>query len=294
MSVATVIPVRNRAKFIERALNSVASQTYQPAEIIVVDDASTDGTPDIVISLAKEIPKIHLVTLQENVGAAEARNLGVREARSDLIAFLDSDDIWYPQKIEKQILEFRYDKSVVAVFSGSRVIYNDRSFSYIPSPDVTLADLYFSNKCSTTSSALITKKALLEVGGFDRTLTSSEDWDLFIRLAEIGKIRVVQEELIEFLNHEEDRISNNKIGLLKGDEIVRSRIYNRISDPTLLRKVRSSHQCTLADIFSSLIFEPGRATRHALTGIALAPSAQSFRILARVAKRVCQKAKSRG
>ena len=68
--------------------------------------ASTDGTPDIVISLTKEIPKIYLVTLQENVGAAEARNLGVREARSDLIAFLDSDDIWYPQKIEKQILEF--------------------------------------------------------------------------------------------------------------------------------------------------------------------------------------------
>lgn len=293
MSVATVIPVRNRAKYIGRALNSVASQTYQSAEIIVVDDVSTDGTPDIVSGLAKEIPNIHLITLQKNVGAAEARNVGIRQAKSDLIAFLDSDDAWYPTKIEKQINEFRRDDQVIAAFSGSRVIYSDGSFTHIPAAEVTLTDLYYSNKLSTTSSALISKKALLEVGGFDPTLPSSEDWELFIRLAEIGKICVVQEELIEFLNHEGDRISNNKVGLLTGDEIVRNKIYSRISDPTLLRRVRSSHQCTLADIFSSLIYEPGRATKHALMGIVLAPSAQSFRILARVAKRVYRKASSR-
>jgi len=126
MSVATVIPVRNRAKYIGRALNSVASQTYQSAEIIVVDDASTDGTPDTVSGLAKEIPNIHLITLQKNVGAAEARNVGIRLAKSDLIAFLDSDDAWYPTKIEKQINEFRRDDQVIAAFSGSRVIYRDR------------------------------------------------------------------------------------------------------------------------------------------------------------------------
>jgi len=285
MNVATVIPVRNRAKFIARALNSVASQTYRSAEIIVVDDASTDGTPEIVLNLAKEIPNINLITLQQNVGAAEARNIGIRHARSDLIAFLDSDDTWYPDKLEKQISEFRYDKNVVAVFSGSRVIYSDRSFSHIPSPEITLTDLYYSNKLSTTSAALISKKALAEVGGFDPTLPSCQDWDLFIRLAEIGKIRAVQEELIEFWNHGEERISSNKLSILTGHEIVRNRIYDRISDPILLRKVRSSHHCTLADIFSSLIFEPGRAIKHALTGIALAPSGQSFRILARVIKR---------
>ena len=290
MNVATVIPVRNRAKYIARALNSVASQTYQSAEIIVVDDGSTDGTPDIVSGLAKQIPNIHLIKLQQNVGAAEARNVGIRQARSDFIAFLDSDDTWYPAKIEKQVREFGYDDQVIAVFSGSRVIYNDHSFSYIPAADVTLVDLYYSNKLGTTSSAMISKKALIKVGGFDSTLPSCQDWDLFIRLAEIGKIRVVQEELIEFLNHDDERISRDKISVVSGHAIVQDRIYHRISDPILLRKVRGSHQCTLADIFSSLIFEPGRATKHAFMGVALAPSAQSFGILASVIKRICRKA----
>ena len=290
MDVTTIIPVRNRAKYIARALNSVGSQTYQSAEIIVVDDASTDETPDIIIGLAKEIPNIQLINLKQNVGAAEARNVGIRKAKSNFIAFLDLDDIWYPTKIEKQINEFKKSDKIIAVFSGSRVIYSDRTFAHIPSAEVTLADLYYSNKLSTTSSAVISRKALLEVGGFDPTLPSCQDWDLFIRLAEIGKIRVVQEELIEFLNHDEERISRNRTSILTGHEIVRDRIYRRISDPSMMRQVRGSHHCTLADIFSSLIYEPSHATKHALIGTAMAPSGQSFRMLGRVIKRICKKA----
>jgi glycosyltransferase involved in cell wall biosynthesis len=285
MNVTTIIPVRNRAKLILRAIKSVLSQTYSSDQIIVVNDASTDDTGNIVSNLAKEMPSVELINLQKNVGAAEARNIGIRHAKFDLVAFLDSDDVWYPTKLEKQVNEFRVDENVVAVFSGSRVIYSDRSFSHTPSPEITLADLYYSNKLSTTSSAVILKRALMEVGAFDPTLPSCQDWDLFIRLAEIGKIRVVQEDLIEFWNHDGDRISRNKSGILRGHEIVRGRIYNRISNPILLRKVRGSHECTLADIFSSLIFEPSRATRHALKGIALSPSPQSLRMLARVIKR---------
>jgi len=292
MNITTVIPVRNRIKFIARALESVHAQTHQPAEIIVVDDASTDGTTNFLMEQTKQTTNLKVIALEQNIGAAEARNIGIRHAKGDLIAFLDSDDAWYPQKLEKQIAEFRLDDSVIAVFSGSRVVYSDHSFSHIPAPEVTLTDLFYSNALSTTSSALISKNALVQVGGFDRSLPSCQDWDLFIRLAEIGKIRVVQEELIEFLNHDEGRISRNKSGMLTGHEIVRGRIYRRISDPTMLRRVRGSHECTLADIFSSLIFEPSRAAKHALRGIALARSTQSVRILARVIRRTVSKATS--
>src|SRR5215472_11256091 len=103
MNVTTIIPVRNRIKFIQRALNSVAEQTHRSTEIIVVDDASTDGTTDFIAELAKNTPNLKLVALDKNVGAAEARNIGVRHAKGDLIAFLDSDDAWYPEKLEKQI-----------------------------------------------------------------------------------------------------------------------------------------------------------------------------------------------
>jgi glycosyltransferase involved in cell wall biosynthesis len=292
MNITTVIPVRNRIKFIARALGSVAAQTNRSTEIIVVDDASTDGTREFVAELAKNTTNLKLIPLDKNVGAAEARNIGVRHATGDLIAFLDSDDAWYPEKLEKQITEFKSTDGVVAVFCGSRVVYSDRSFCHMPAADITLTDLFYSNALSTTSSALISKKALVEVGGFDGSLPSCQDWDLFIRLAEIGKIRVVQEELIEFLNHDEGRISRNKAGILAGHETVRGRIYKRISDPAMLRKVRGSHECTLADIFSSLIYEPGRAAKHALLGIALAPSAQSLRILARVIRRTVSRATS--
>lgn len=292
MNITTVIPVRNRIKFIGRALGSVAAQTFPSNEIIVVDDASTDGTRDFVAKLAKTSSNIKFIPLEKNVGAAEARNIGVRHATGDLIAFLDSDDAWYPEKLEKQVEEFESTAGVVAVFCGSRVVYSDRSFCHMPAADVTLTDLFYSNAVSTTSSALISKKAFVEVGGFDSLLPSCQDWDLFIRLAEIGKIRVVQQELIEFLNHDEGRISRNRANILTGHETVRGRIYDRISDPTMLRKVRGSHECTLADIFSSLIYEPGRAAKHALLGIALAPSAQSLRILARVIKRAVSRATS--
>ena len=237
MNVATVIPVRNRAKYIARALNSVASQTYQSAEIIVVDDASTDGTPDIVSGLAKQIPNIHLIKIQQNVGAGEARNVGIRQARSDLIAFLDFDDMWYPSKIEKQVREFEYDDQVIAVFSGSRVIYNDRSFSHVPIAGCYAGGPLLFQQIEYHFVGRDFEKSIDKGWGVRLTLPSCQDWDLFIRLAEIGKIRVVQEELIEFLNHDDERISRDKISVVTGHGIVRDRIYRRISDPILLRQV---------------------------------------------------------
>jgi glycosyltransferase involved in cell wall biosynthesis len=286
MNVTAVIPVRNRADLISRALESVASQTYPAEEIIVVDDASTDGTSDIVMNLAKTINNLRLITLKENVGAAEARNVGIQQAKGDLIAFLDSDDRWYPEKLEKQLNEFRSDDDVVAVFSGSVVINDDSSFRYTPRSDITPIILYHSNALGTLSSAVISKKALVQIGGFDRLLPSCQDWDLYIRLARLGKFRVVQQALIEYSDVTNDRISRNKSSVFIGHNIVYKKIYNEISDPALLKSVRGSHECIMADYFSYNIFEPGSAIKHSLKGLALAPSLKSLRIFARVIKRI--------
>lgn len=288
MNIATIIPVRNRAKFIETALESVAAQSYPSNEIIVIDDASTDGTADVVRNVAKRIQNIQLLSLQHNVGASEARNIGARHAKSEIVAFLDSDDKWYADKLAKQVRELNGDHNVIAVFCGSRVVYKDRTFIHLPAADITAVDLYYSNALSTTSSALISRAAFLQVGGFDPSLLSCEDWDLFLRLAEIGRLRVVQEELIEFLNHDEERISNTKSRILSGHETVHNRIYARITDPTQLRRVRGSHHSTLADLFSSLIYEPRRAIKHAIMGLLMWRTLQSARIVIRVVKRICR------
>ena len=271
MTITAIIPVRNRERLVVRALESVFSQTYPPMEVIVVDDASTDGTPYVVDNLAKKFRNLILIRLTENVGAARARNVGAEVAKGDLLAFLNSDDTWYPKKLEKQINEFQANKDIVAIFCGCLVTTNTSSHRTIPPTDISLMALYHRNPCSC-STLLMPKEAFAQVGGFDVSLPSCQDWDLFIRLAEIGKIRVVQEELSENYEHTEHRISNDKPGVLLGHHIVFNKIYERLSDPSLFRVVRASHECILAEIFCADIFEPRRAFRHAAKALAMAPS----------------------
>jgi glycosyltransferase involved in cell wall biosynthesis len=280
LPISVVIPVRNREHLIARAIESVMAQTLPVEEIIVVDDASTDRTVDAVEGFAKSLNNLTLISLTENVGAAKARNIGINIAKGDLIAFLDSDDVWYVDKLSKQVRKFQANKNVVAVFCGVVEVSYDGNYRQrnIPKmPDVSQADLYHSNMLVTMSGALILKKALLEIGGFDTSLPSCQDWDLFIRLSECGKLSVVQEELVEFWRHKGDRISRNKLSVLAGHETVFEKIYARISDPLLKRRVRASHELRMAEIFRSDFFEPFRAIRYSCRGLMLAPSWRNIR-----------------
>jgi len=286
ITVSTVIPVRNREKFIVRALESVSSQTYPPKEVIIVDDASTDETPHIVENLAKKLSNLVLIRLTENVGAGMARNIGAKVANGDLLAFLDSDDTWYPKKLEKQINEFQIDKDIVAVLCGTLATTGDSSSWYVPPADLSLMALYCSDIWVGCSTAMISNKAFTKIGGFDASLPSCQDLDLFIRLAEIGKIRTVQEILSEYCTHTGDRISNNKTKVLLGVNIVFNKIYDKVSDPSVLRIIRGNHEGMLAECFCP--DEPHRALGHALKAFGIAPSPQKLHALGRVAKRVAQ------
>ena len=210
--ITVVIPVRNRERLIARAIESVTAQTLPPDEIILVDDASTDRTIDVVKSFSKSLKTLKLISLKNNVGAAQARNIAIENAKSDLIAFLDSDDVWYPDKLSKQVKELDANKNIVAAFCGVVIIKPGTEYRhhYIPKPEITLNDLYHSSLLVTMSCALVRKKALLDAGGFDETLRNCEDWDLFIRLAERGTISVVQEELVQYWRHHGARLTLRK------------------------------------------------------------------------------------
>ncbi len=279
MMISVVIPVRNREHLITRAIESVVAQTLPVDEIIVVNDASTDHTVQVVEGLTKTLNNLTLISLKENGGAANARNIGIRIAKGNLIAFLDSDDVWHVDKLSKQVKEFEANKDTVAVFCGVVIVSPDTKYRhhYIPKPDVTQVDLYHSSSLVTMSCALILKKVLLDIGGFDTSLPACQDWDLFIRLSERGKLSVVQEELVEFWRHKGNRISRNKLSVLAGHKAVFEKIYGRISDPQLTRRVRASHEMRMADIFSTDFFEPVRAIKHSCTGLILAPSSEGWR-----------------
>jgi hypothetical protein len=124
----------------------------------------------------------------------------------------------------------------------------------------------------------------LQVSGFDPLLPSCQDWDLFIRLAEIGPIRVVQEELIEYYDGPAPRISNNNAAVLLGHNILFDKIYKRLSDVNLisLTILRAGHQCILAEALC--LSDPRQAFPHAVKGFAMAPSPRKLYVLAQVIK----------
>lgn len=204
--VAAVIPAHNGASIIRRAVASVQAQTRPVAEIIVVDDGSTDGTADIVAQMATADPRIRV--LRRSVasgGPATPRNLGIASARADWIAFLDQDDEWLPTKMERQLPHLHRPIDVVyssAVWeAGTKWL----PFQLKPIlPDNPLETLAHSDEIPMLT-AVASRPRLLAVGGFDASPAFSgvEDWHLWIKIALAGgRFFLVDEPLARYYRTE--------------------------------------------------------------------------------------------
>jgi len=197
--VSVVVTAYNYAEFLAGAVRSVLGQTYPHFEIILVDDGSTDSTPEIARALAAD-PRISYIR-QENAGQAAAKNRGVTGARGDLIAFLDADDLWMPQKLSRQVPLFERDPGVGVVFS--RALWIDGAGRAVkvralrPRRGRVLDDLIVDNFVPF-SSAVVRREAVEEAGGFDQSLRMGIDWDLWLRLACTYRFDYVDEPLIRY------------------------------------------------------------------------------------------------
>jgi glycosyltransferase involved in cell wall biosynthesis len=176
--VSVVIPAYNYGHYVTEAVDSVLAQTYPNVEIIVVDDGSTDETPD---RLKPYLGKIVYIR-QENQGLSAARNTGIRHARGEWIGLLDADDLWHPGKLEVQLAAA--DKFGPAGLVGSPVAQQmpERLAADPPVKRLTVADFLTSTPL-TSSSALIRRGCLERVGLFDTSLRSVEDRDMWLRVA---------------------------------------------------------------------------------------------------------------
>jgi glycosyltransferase involved in cell wall biosynthesis len=179
--VTVVIPTYNSGRFVTEAVDSVLSQTLPPAEVVVVDDGSTDDTAARLACYSSRVRYIH----QPNGGVASARNRGLQEARAEAIAFLDSDDVWHPSKLEAQVglLRARPDLGLLGTRSYPWPGETAPTMGPHRVVPVEWEGLIVKN-VFVTSSVVVLRDALERVGGFDTRLQVAEDHDLWIRIAE--------------------------------------------------------------------------------------------------------------
>jgi glycosyltransferase involved in cell wall biosynthesis len=206
MLVSVIIPAYNGERFIGRTLKSVLSQTHEPLEVVVVDDGSTDKTPLIVEEAAARDSRIRRFRIQ-NSGVAAARNFGINQARGELIAPLDADDLWHPQKLALQVEVMRNSSTRVGlVYCWSLDIdENDRIIA--PVRDKCSVEGFVAGELASRNNflengsvPLIRRSYLDAVGGYDMSsrYVGSEDWKLYFALAEICEFAVVPSHLVGY------------------------------------------------------------------------------------------------
>jgi glycosyltransferase involved in cell wall biosynthesis len=217
--VSVVIPSYNRLHCLPRAIASVLAQSHPALELIIVDDGSTDGTHEWAASFACPIP-FTFHPLERNMGAAAARNRGIELARGTYVAFLDSDDIWHPEKIARQLAAIAaagptYGAAYTGIASLTEAGVPCGVSRATEQGDIHLG-LVNHNVVGSTSCAMVRRDLLLQVGGFVPNLKSCQDWELWLRLAAITRFACVPELLTTLYIAPDGRITTSGRSRLSG------------------------------------------------------------------------------
>ena len=231
MNISVIIPTFNRKETLKRAIQSVLIQSYTPYEIIVIDDGSDDGTKEW---LKDNFPNVKYI-YQMNSGVSSARNKGIKFARGDWIALLDSDDEWLPSKLKDQANEIESNPAAkflhtneIWIRNGVRVNQMKKHKKY---------GGYIFEKCLdmcriSPSSVLIKKDIFDEIGMFDETLKVCEDYDLWLRFASKYPVHFLDQPLIKKYGGHSDQLSKVDDGI----ESYRIRSLKKIMNSGILNK----------------------------------------------------------
>lgn len=212
-TVSIITPSFNCAKYIGSTIRSIQAQTYRNWELLITDDCSTDNSQDIILQYSKIDPRIKLFTLEKNLGAGAARNNSIKESKGRYIAFCDSDDCWYPEKLEKQ-LRFMSEKNCSMVYSsymtcneegettGIVVCRNKETLSSLKKDDKIgcLTVIYDTTKVGKVFMPIIRKR---------------QDWAMKLKVLQICRLAYGIKEPLAYYRLRENSISRNKFSLIK-------------------------------------------------------------------------------
>lgn len=199
--ISVVLPTYNREEKLRDSIQSVLEQTYKELELVVVDDGSTDGTQEMIHTIKDD--RLRFIKLNENKGVSNARNEGVNQSESDWIAFQDSDDIWRPEKLERQIDYWEKHRDCSLIYSAYLYHGADGINRKVPG-DMLQGELegdifpwLLERNSIGTPTVLVKKDAFLMCGGFDIDFRSLEDWDFTIRFSKKNRIAYLPEVLVD-------------------------------------------------------------------------------------------------
>ncbi|HLG71818.1 MAG TPA: glycosyltransferase [Chloroflexota bacterium] len=205
--MSVVIPAFNAEAHVGRAIESVLAQDFIDWELILVDDGSTDSTADVV----QRYDRVRYDRV-EHGGANRARNRAILNSRGELVAFLDADDTWQPEKLRLQATALQAQPEVGASFVGTCNVDEITGRTWIrprsSHEDPVAGLLLHSNFLGPTSAAMVRRDLLLQVGLFDESLTQSQDWELWLRLAKVTRFLLIPEPLVIYRMHGENMTRN--------------------------------------------------------------------------------------
>lgn len=200
--VSVIIPVYNGERYLSEAIQSVIEQTYEPIEIILVDDGSTDNTAQVAKQFQQNIHYVY----QPNSGAPSARNTGLKIAVGNIIAFLDADDMWNSNKLEIQINHLTKNPLTEIVLGYQQVIYISEiiegkpKFQNYSTPEMALQ----------LGTAVFRKSVFEKVGLFNPELRYADDWDWFMRAREMEVLMMIHSETVLFYRRHDHNLTNQR------------------------------------------------------------------------------------
>jgi glycosyltransferase involved in cell wall biosynthesis len=271
LKVSVIIPAHNAEPYLRDAIESVLAQSYEVDECLVVDDGSSDRTAELAAGFGDPVR----VLRQINRGVSTARNRGARQARGDLLAFLDADDRWLQARVERGVEAIKRQPEADAVICATRVVDRHlRALGVIrQDPALRPEDLLLcrGEMVSTSSNLLIRREVFEQLRGFDERLSTAADWALNYRLIERNKLVTLPEPLVEYRRHGSNMSAN--VDRFRGDMLVAfDGVFSRADAPKSLRRraYANLHRMIAGSYFVE--GRRGRFLRHAARSVGGHPS----------------------
>ena len=268
--VSVIIPTFNRAHVLSRAIDSVLGQSFEDFELLVVDDGSADGTAELMERYGRWHPRVRYLVQSANAGVSAARNRGMNEACGRLIAFLDSDDEWLPEKLAAQVSFFdEAPRDVGLLYGGVRTV-GASTWVFRPKTRGWIhPNLLERNVIHSTSNVMIRREVFEKIGGFQEQIPAIEDWDYWIRVAKHFAIDYLEEDQ-SYYYESPDELNRKSLATrenldsrawlydIHGEDMRRAKVAHRfLGESGRRHMVAKEHHAAIPLLFQALKLYPG-------------------------------------